>query len=64
MKREYLQVALRTCCAERTRAMQLVCVCACTSYLHRTFHGNLCREDMEVQMCARGYPDAVRDNKK
>ena len=39
-KKDY-ESALRTRCAERTRATQLVCVCA-SYYLHRTFHGNLC----------------------
>lgn len=40
MKRERLKAALSTCCAERTRAMQLVCMCA--SILAPYFSQNVC----------------------
>lgn len=49
MKRKSYATALRTRCAERTRATQLVCVCAsgtCTILLM----GICVREDMEVQV--------------
>ena len=49
MKRTPKATALRTCCAERTRAMQLVCMCAsdtCTEL----FIGICVRKDMEVQV--------------
>ncbi len=49
MKRTPVAAALRTCCAERTRAMQLVCMCA--SYTCTVLFMGICfREDMEVQV--------------
>ena len=40
---------LRTCCAERTRAMQLVCMCA--SYACTVLFMGICvQKDMEVQV--------------
>ena len=50
MKRIPMATALRIYCAERTCAMQLVCMCAsvaCTGL----FMGTCVREDMEVQVC-------------
>ena len=49
MKRTSMATALRTCCAERTRAMQLVCMCAsdtCTVL----FMSICVQEGMEVQV--------------
>ena len=49
MKRKPVETALRTCCAERTRAMQLACMCAsdtCTVL----FMGVCAQKDMEVQV--------------
>ncbi len=49
MKKEPQATALRTCCAERTRAMRLVRMCAfctCTVFFHR----HLCLERYEVQV--------------
>lgn len=49
MKRTPMATALRTRCAERTRAMQLVCMCAsdtCTV----PFIERLCLERHEVQV--------------
>ena len=49
MKRTPMATALRTRCAERTRAMQLACMCAsrtCTVF----FIGICVGKDMEVQV--------------
>ena len=49
MKRIPMATAQRTRCAERTRAMQLVCMCA--SILAPFFFMEICvKEDMEVQV--------------
>ena len=50
MKRTPMATALRTRCAERTRAMQLVCMCAlCASYACTAlFTERLCLERHEV----------------
>ena len=60
MKRTPMATALRTCCAERTRAMQpmqLACMCALCAYAQTC--ANTCtvyfkcicvREEMEVQV--------------
>ena len=54
MKRTPVATALRTRCAERTRAMQLVCMCAYAQVCANTctvFFMRICvREDMEVQV--------------
>ena len=60
MKRISKATALRTRCAERTRAMQpmqLACMCALCAYAHVCantctvlFMGSCVREDMEVQV--------------
>ena len=54
MKRISKATALRTRCAERTRAMQLVCMCAyahvCANTCTVLFMGSCVREDMEVQV--------------
>ena len=49
MKRTPMATALRTCCAERTRATQLVCVCASDTCI--VFFMGICvRKDREVQV--------------
>mgnify|MGYP007123080618 CR=1 FL=1 len=54
MKRTPMATALRTCCAERTRAMQLVCMCAyaqvCADTCTVLFTERLCLERHEVQV--------------
>ena len=49
MKRIPKATALRTRCAERTRAMQLACMCA-SSTCTVLFMDICVREDMEVQV--------------
>ena len=49
MKRTPMATALRTRCAERTRATQLVCVCA-SSACTVLFTERLCLERHEVQV--------------
>ena len=48
MKRTPMATALRTRCAEHTRAMQLVCMCASSTYTV-LFTECLCLERQEVQ---------------
>ena len=54
MKRTPMATALRTRCAERTRATQLVCVCAyaqvCANTCTVLFTERLCLERHEVQV--------------
>lgn len=51
MKRIPMVTALRTRSAERTRATQLVCVCASDTHTCTVFIMEICvREDMEVQV--------------
>lgn len=56
MKRIPTATALRIRCAERTRVMQLICICAlcasaqvCAAACTVLFMGIYVREDMEVQ---------------
>ena len=49
MKRTLMATALRIYCAERTRAMQLVCMCASSTCTVLSM-GICAREDMEVQV--------------
>ena len=49
MKRTPMATALRPRCAERTRAMQLACMCA-SSTCTVLFMDICVREDMEVQV--------------
>ena len=58
MKRKPVETALRTCCAERTRAMQLACMCAlfayaqvCADTCNVLFMGICVRKEIEVQVC-------------
>ncbi len=50
MKRGTMATALHTCCAERTRAMQLVCMCA--SYICTPYYMDISvKDERRVQIC-------------